>query len=64
MKSSKKSPVGIKKGSSAIEKAQQEIFKLQQELQAGTLDKNKLETGLENLDEYLGVAQRVPPHSS
>jgi hypothetical protein len=51
------------KARNAAEKAEKEIRKLQRELRNGTLDRKKLDSGLQQVDEYVKIMQRVPPHN-
>jgi|HubBroStandDraft_2_1064218.scaffolds.fasta_scaffold115704_2 hypothetical protein len=52
----------IKEARDVVVKAEHEVDELQRELKDGTLDRQKLECGLQKLDEYLMIMQRVPPH--
>jgi chromosome segregation ATPase len=45
-----------------VERAKKEIAKLRRELKAGTLDRKKLESGLEKVHEYVAeIPIHVPP---
>jgi hypothetical protein len=64
MEYSEKTKTLVKEARSAADKARDEIAELQKELTAGTLDRQKLESGLQELCEYVTIMQRVPPHSN
>jgi plasmid stabilization system protein ParE len=65
MRSLKTLKVGVDRAIREVERAEKEIDKLRRELKAGTLDRKKLESGLEKLNCYLAeIPSHVPPFGS
>jgi uncharacterized phage infection (PIP) family protein YhgE len=55
----------IAQSSSDLAKAQAEVSQLLQELNAGTLNKSTLQTGLQNLQQYMSqLSAHVPTFSN